>query len=267
MMTMLAFPTLSVVFTGISGVIAFALPIVLAVLCCRRSRNALFAVAVGAVCFTLGAIVLESAFHQLVLAFIPGLTENALLYIVYGCLAAGLFEETARLIGLRFLCKRDASPVTGFSYGVGHGGIEAILLVGVTVLNNFIIMLTVNGGSVDSLLTGATEEQSSLVMAQLEQLAALPSTTFLAAGVERIIAISMHIALSVLIWMVVTKRLPMWGYPLSIALHAVSNIPAAMYQTGMIGLWTSELLTAVLVVCIVFLVRGFYRATDPAKTV
>ena len=260
-------PALSFVFSLLSALLCFGLPAGLGVWVCRRHKGAGHAIMIGAFCFIVGAMVLEQLLHSLVLGALPNLRQNPLLYGLYGCLAAGLFEETARLIGLRFLCKRDASPVTGFSYGVSHGGIEAILLVGVTVLNNFIIMLTVNGGSVDSLLTGATEEQSSLVMTQLEQLAALPSTTFLAAGVERIIAISMHIALSVLIWMVVTKRLPMWGYPLSIALHAVSNVPAAMYQTGMIGLWTSELLTAVLVVCIVFLVRGFYRATDPAKTV
>lgn len=256
----LTFPTLSMVFTGISAVIAFAVPIVLAVLCCRRSRNALLAISVGAVCFLVGAMLLESLFHQLVFSLVPGIAQNVVTYCLYGCLAAGLFEETARLIGLRYLCKKDASPVTGFSYGVGHGGIEAILLVGVSVANNLVVMIMVNGGSLDALLEGATDEQTSTAMAQLEQLAAQPSSVFLAAGIERIIAICLHLALSVLIWMVVTKKLPMWGYPLAIGLHAVSNVAAALYQCGVIGIWTSEVITAAVVVCICLLVRQFYRS-------
>ena len=256
----LSFPLLSVIFTGISALIAFLVPIVLAVLCCRRSRNALLAISVGAVCFLLGAMVLESFVHQLVFSLVPGIAQNVVLYCLYGCLAAGLFEETARLIGLRYLCKRDPSPTTGFAYGVGHGGIEAILLVGVSVANNLAVMIMVNGGSVDALLEGATDEQVSTAMTQLEQLAAQPSSVFLAAGIERIVAICLHLALSVLIWMVVTQKLPMWGYPLAIGLHAVSNIAAALYQFGVIGLWTSEVITAAVTVCVCLLVRQFYRS-------
>lgn len=256
----LAFPPLSLVFTGISALVAFGLPIVLAVLCCRRSRNALLSISVGAVCFLVGAMLLESMFHQLVFSLVPGIAQNLVLYCLYGCLAAGLFEETARLIGLRYLCKKDASPTTGFAYGVGHGGIEAILLVGVSVANNLVVMIMVNGGSVNALLEGATDEQASTAMAQLEQLAAQPSSVFLAAGVERIIAICLHLALSMLIWMVVTKKLPMWGYPLAIGLHAVSNIAAGLYQFGVIGIWTSEVITAAVVVCICLLVQRFYRS-------
>lgn len=256
----LAFPLLSVVFTGISALIAFLVPIVLAVHCCRRSRNALLSISVGAVCFLVGAMLLESMFHQLVFSLVPGIAQNLVLYCLYGCLAAGLFEETARLIGLRYLCKKDASPTTGFAYGVGHGGIEAILLVGVSVANNLVVMIMVNGGSVNALLEGATDEQASTAMAQLEQLAAQPSSVFLAAGVERIIAICLHLALSMLIWMVVTQKLPMWGYPLAIGLHAVSNIAAGLYQFGVIGIWTSEVITAAVVVCICLLVQRFYRS-------
>lgn len=256
----LAFPLASVVFTGISALIAFLVPIVLAVLCCRRSRNGLLAISVGAVSFIVGAMLLESLVHQLVFSLVPGIAQNVVLFSLYGCLMAGLFEETARLVGLHYLCKKDPSPTTGFAYGVGHGGIEAILLVGVSVANNLVIMIMVNGGSLDALLEGATDDQVSTAMTQLEQLAAQPSPVFLSAGVERIVSICLHLALSVLIWMVVTKKLPMWGYPLAIGLHAVSNIAAALYQYGAIGIWTSEAITAVITLCICLLVRQFYRS-------
>ena len=68
-----------------------------------------------------------------------------------------------------------------------------------------------------------------------------------------------------LIWMVVTRRLPAWGYPLAIVLHAVSNLPAMLYQTGVLTVWPTEFATLVLVVLVALLVRQLYRRSAPAK--
>jgi uncharacterized membrane protein YhfC len=48
-------------------------------------------------------------------------------------LTAGVFEETARYIAYRFLLK-EHNMENGLIYGVGHGGIESIMLVGVNVV-------------------------------------------------------------------------------------------------------------------------------------
>ena len=78
-------------------------------------------------------------------------------------------------------------------------------------------------------------------------------------------SIGLHLALSMLIWMVVTRRLPAWGYPAAIGLHAVSNLPAMLYQAGVLSVWPTELATFVLVVLIALLVRQLYLRAAPAR--
>jgi uncharacterized membrane protein YhfC len=48
------------------------------------------------------------------------------LYAVLGALLAGLFEETGRFIAFKFLLKKRTDRKTAISYGIGHGGFEAI---------------------------------------------------------------------------------------------------------------------------------------------
>ena len=248
-----------------SLLVAFGVPVGLGVAVCRRQKGMFHAIMIGAFCFIVGAYVLEQILHTVVLVTWPGIRENALAFTVYGCLAAGIFEESARLFGLRALCKRNASPATGFAYGVGHGGIEAIMLVGVSMVSNLIIMTMINSGNAQGLVEGLEGDQLALAQEQLSQMAALPSDQWFAAGFERLCAMALHLALSMLVWMVVTRRLPMWGYGLAIALHAVSNVPAALYQCGIGTIWVIEIATFVLVAGVVALVRQLYRrAPAPA---
>lgn len=247
-------------------VLAFALPIGLALLLCRRHKGALRAVLMGAFCFIVGARVLEQLMHAVVFTLFPTLPQNIVLYVLYGALAAGVFEETARLIGLRYLCRKDAAPAIGFAYGIGHGGIEAILLLGLGMVNQLIVITTVNSGNAASLLVGLNDTQQATMTAQLNALAQTPATTVLAGGWERVTAVALHIALSVLVWMVVAKRIGMWGYPLAIGLHALVDIAPVLYQTGILrGIWLLELILTVFVAAIVALVVRIYRKNVPDK--
>lgn len=258
-------PALSFVFSLLSALLCFGLPAGLGVWVCRRHKGAGHAIMIGAFCFIVGATVLEQLLHSLVLGAVPNLRQNPLLYGLYGCLAAGLFEETARLLGLRALCKRDAAPDIGLAYGVGHGGIEAVMIAGLGIVNNLIVMYMINSGQGESLVAGYTGDTLTLAQQQLTAMAETPSPVYLAAGLERAYAIALHIALSMLIWMVVTRRLPMWGYGLAILLHALTNLPAALYQTGILtGIWPTELLGVLLTAGVVLLVARLYRR--PAKT-
>ena len=54
------------------------------------------------------------------------------LYALYGGLAAGLFEETGRLLAFRFILKPHTARITALSYGIGHGGIEAFWVMGLS---------------------------------------------------------------------------------------------------------------------------------------
>lgn len=62
---------------------------------------------------------------------------------VYGFVMGGsaaLAEELGRYIGMRFFLKNNHRFVDGIAFGFGHGGIEAMLLVGVTNIFNLVII-------------------------------------------------------------------------------------------------------------------------------
>ena len=258
-------PFVSVASAMLSLLVIVGLPVGLGIAVCRKNKNAGRAIMIGAFCYIVSAYVLEQILHSMVFTVWPDIRQNLVVFCLYGCLAAGVFEETARFLGLRTLCKNDKSPAIGFAYGVGHGGIEAILLAGLTMLNNLMVMYAINSGNTDDLLAGVEGEQLTLAQDQLAQLAAIPATQWLAAGLERVCAIGLHLVLSMLIWMVVTKRLPIWGYPLAICLHAVSNLPAMLYQAGVLTVWPTELATLVLVLLVAALVWQLHRRCEPAR--
>lgn len=230
---------------AVSLLLALGAPVALAVLCGRRRRSAWRAVGIGAACFALFALVLEQLCHLLVRTVLPVILRNPAAYVAYGALAAGLFEETARLAGLRFLCRREPDALTGFAYGVGHGGFEAVYIGVLGMVNNLVTAAMLNAGGAEALLVGIPEEQLPLAQSQLAALAGTPALTFLAGGAERLITMALHIALSMLVWMVVTKRLPKWAWAAAVALHAGTDVVAGLYQTGVLtDVWLTELLVA-----------------------
>ena len=268
MVTTITVPTLSLIFCYVSAIVSIGIPILLMVLSARRHRGTLRAVFTGAVCFVVGAMILESLLHRLVLTvLVPDLPLYPVAYILYGCLAAGVFEETARLVGLSLLTRRDTSPIIGFAYGVGHGGVEAILIGGLNAVNNIATIVMVNSGQTDTLLNGFSGDTLALALAQLEQLAQTPSPLFLASGLERMVTLAFHIALSMLVWMVVARHIPQWGFGIAILLHAGMDVFAMLYQLGVItNIWLTEAALAVLVPVVCIGIWRVYKKTEATAT-
>lgn len=263
MTTPAAIPALSLVFCFVSAIASIGIPILLAVICIRRHRGALLAVFIGATCFFVGAMVLENLLHQLVLTVLfPDLRQHPAFYALYGCLAAGVFEETARLVGLSFLSRRDTAPAIGFAYGVGHGGIEAVLIGGLSAVNNIATIVMVNSGQTEALLSGLSGDTLTLALVQLEQLAQTPSTLFLASGLERMMSLAFHIALSMLVWMVTARQIPRWGFGIAILLHAAIDVIAMLYQLGIItSIWLTEAALVILVPVVCVAIWQVYKRT------
>lgn len=229
--------------------VALLLPVAALAVLKRRTGRGLAAALVGAVCFIVFALVLEQMLHAVVFGLYPAISLYSAVYAAYGCLAAGLFEETGRVLGLWLVCRKDAGMPSGWGYGIGHGGAEAILLVGINAAVSLAALL---GVPALSQVTGALE--------------AAGASAFWAAGVERLAAMALHTALSLLIWMVVTRRLPAWGYAVSVLLHALANVPAALAQTGVLrGIWGTEALIAVAAALVCLVVFLLYRRTGAAR--
>src|SRR5699024_12008722 len=93
------------------------------------------------------APVLQAILHQVVF-FVDILTtkclQNPIVYVNYASLAAGVFEDIGRFIGFRFLLKKFRSWKDGIAYGIGHGGIESMLVVGMIASSNIVLAFLIN---------------------------------------------------------------------------------------------------------------------------
>lgn len=196
----------------------------------------------GVAVFALFATVIERALNDYVLHGSPataGLIAHPLAFVAYGALAAGVCEEVGRYIAMRLLARRangeatgDKTGGTGIGYGIGHGGAEA-WLVGVLVQLQWIVFAVLaNRGELDEHLANLTMESVLRVHLILANLSPLLALVF---AVERAAAFVFQIGFSVLMWRGVRAG---WKgiLPLAIVVHALTDIPAAMYQARLLPL-------------------------------
>jgi uncharacterized membrane protein YhfC len=221
------------VFMAVTLLLSLLLPAFLFLFWRKRHNLKLGPALVGAAAFFVFALVLEQALHLIVLK--PGADgsvalaqDSPLLFVLYGVFAAGVFEETARLISFILLKRRYGGVGAALSYGIGHGGIEAIGLVGLSMISNLALCLVINSGNTAALgpLPQVAEAVDTLVNTE--------PVLFLAGGIERIAAMAVHISLSVLVWLAVSKR-KLWLFPAAIVLHALVDLPAMLSKIGVIN--------------------------------
>ena len=243
-------PTLSILFMALATLFAFAAPIVLLIYYKRKGAEIL-PFFIGCAVFIVFALILEALAHKLILKGSLGQTiqGNILLYALYGGLAAGVFEETGRYLAFRtVLKKRLGTDRNALMYGAGHGGIEAILLLGFAYISNIVMSVLINAGQTDLLTATAAGEAAEQLKAILDSLVTTAPWTYLLAIVERAVAITTHICLSVLVFFSVKKPGKGWLFPAAILLHAALD--------GIMAILAAHLPVAAVEGCLVVMTLG-----------
>lgn len=158
--------------------------------------------------------------------------------VIVGGISAGLFEEIGRYLGFKYLLKNKLCWKNGVAMGIGHGGMEAIGLVGLTYINNIIMSIMINTGAFDRVVAPNLSEQTAELIKY--QFIDTSSHLFLAAGIERIFSIIIQIALSlVILYGVANKIIIFLLY--GIILHTFVNVSTVMISQQFSNIWITEL--------------------------
>lgn len=132
-----------------------------------------------------------------------GLLPLLPLAIVAG-LSAGLCEEVARFVALRFVMKSPKRTWReAVQFGVGHGGIEAMILGALAALS-MAAMVLFRFVAPSSL--GMDEATAAQVTAAQASYFATPWHLALAGGFERVFAMMSHVGFAVLVMRAVARR-------------------------------------------------------------
>lgn len=159
-----------------------------------------------------------------VLSLLPGFmtfaTEHFVLYSLILAFTAALFEVAGRYVVAKIMSKK-LTVERSFAAGLGHGSIEAMLIVGLTYINNLIYISMINAGTYDLMV-----EQSAALGVDTAQLVAIKdsflntsSVTFLLGGYERILTVILHIALSMLVCYYVSRKKDLIGIGICVGIH------------------------------------------------
>ncbi len=256
-------PELSILGMVVSLIISFGTPIALCIIARKKLNAKLRPVLIGAVAFIVFVTMLESIMHSLVVTATGDLlTGNVWLYALYGGLAAGLFEETGRYIAMKYYMQKTLTKQNSIMYGIGHGGMEAILVAGMAAIYNISTAFIINAGNIESLLVGLDDAEKSTVMEQLTVLWTLPSYQFYMSGLERISAIILHIALSYLVYRAV-KYQKMQFYFLAFGIHflvdALTVILSSYLSALTYGTLILEIVLLAIMVALAFVVKNLYQ--------
>jgi uncharacterized membrane protein YhfC len=198
----------------------------------RRTPVPPIDIALGAATFFLMVVILEAALHNYLLRANPAttawFTTHRLAYAAYGIAAAALFEEAGRVIALQFLAKRTIGPGAGLAYGIGHGGLESILIGVLPQARALYMAWMLNAGRFGEIAAGYSPIARQQIVSELDALTFLSAAY---AGIERLTALLIQIALSLIVWRAVSQR--RWALiALAIVLHAAADAPAALLQAG-----------------------------------
>jgi len=244
-------PPATVICMVISAILSFAIPALLAYYLFRKYNCSLKPLLVGALTWIVFARIIEALAHQLILGSAVGATiqGNLILYALYGGIMAALFEEFGRLIVMKTALKNNFdNDRNGLMYGAGHGGIEAIVILGLSMVTNLMYAQQINAHSLEpvyQVVKQMPEEQGIAVLQSLLTLTDTASGIFLLGLLERIPAIALHLAMSALVWKAVKDNKN--GYfVLSLAVHFVADFTTVVIA----GLITNIVLAEVLIVAV-----------------
>jgi uncharacterized membrane protein YhfC len=242
-----------------SAVLATLGPPVLAFVLWRRFGAPLRAWGWGALTFVVSQVVLRLPWQIPLGVYLAreyaGRPMVMQAWLVASALSAGVFEEGGRYVAYRFVWK-ERTTIGGLMLGAGHGGIEAMALVGLTLVANTVLYVLLGHGVTAGLPAGALD-------ALTRQFSSLDPGLALMPGVERLCAMTLHLACSLLVLEGV--RGGRWGWLAgSVLLHGGANLLAIVVtQAG--GAHLGELALALVVAPALWLALRRSRATEAGR--
>ena len=249
----------------ILAAISFIVPIAIVAVYLVIKKEKFTTVLTGALTFIVFAMILE-AIPKYFLMQKPGAVSTAILgnpwvLSIVGALLAGIFEETGRFVAFKYILKNRTNKSTALAYGLGHGLVEVMLILGVTSIQYLAYISLIKAGQFDAIV----EQAAALAPSQAEALAAIPASLetiklsmMPLAIIERTGAVFFHVGASFLVFYAV-RTSKKWVFPLAIILHALLDILAGLGQTGVIT--NMYVLEAIIVIYGLAVFLGAYFCT------
>ena len=191
-------PTLTITFLIITALLTVLVPLLLFLRISKHSNQLFIPVIAGAV----GFFVMQMVIRIPLLEYFEIRWGNIYVAGIFLGFTAALFETVGRVVTMKIFMKNDQRFFAGFAHGIGHGGIEAVMLVGLNFAVYVVFAFMINNGTFDSIPGVDSTTLEPIRDALVNQ----DSVLYLVSGVERMLAIGLHICLSILTVFALKKK-------------------------------------------------------------
>ncbi|MCR5021234.1 YhfC family glutamic-type intramembrane protease [Ruminococcus sp.] len=265
----ICYPKDSILFTILSGVLMVLIPVVIFLVMRKFVKFKIKPVIVGAAVWLLFAVVLKAIVLTPVIGADNSVSRavngNIWLFYMIAAASAGIFEETGRLVAFKTVLKKNDDKQDVLSYGIGHGGFEAVYL-GFQIAFLGIMCLMINKGGIESVVKGADDTMIESLLTQIDKYTSSDIGRALLMGYERIPAMIVHIMFSVMVFAAVRER-KIVLYFLSVFIHFVIDFSFVLYYAKIISLGVTEIMfTVEMLVFAVPVYKLLYKKMDSNTT-
>ena len=239
---------------GLGVLLAVIIPIAIALIWKFWKHEKFTTILVGAATFVLFALILEKTIQNaLVFPTTMGLPDHAasqfintrpILWALVLGLFPGVFEETGRFMAFKTVLRNRRNRETSISYGIGHGGIEVILVLGINYIVYIVYAVMINTGTFQGIIDQVAEQapfQEEAIRALADQLAVFSFADIGTGMFERVFAFLFHVGASILVFYAARDKGRFWLYPLAILLHTALDSLAGLNMAKVVQLSAPEL--------------------------
>jgi len=257
--------------SAISGLVTTVAPILLAVYLIRRYKVRTRYWAYGILVFLIFEVATRIPAVSLLQDW-PYLNEKIKsdyilwLYVFFLSFSAGLFEEGGRWLAFRFLIpEKDRRWETSLVMGAGHGGLESFI----SGINSFVVLGVYLAYKL--LPHGVFSQDGGSIVRAVQIFDMSPSWEFLLSAWERLAALAIQIALTVIVYQSFSRGKRWWWYAL--IMHTFVNFTGigALHLGSMImgapaNMFAAEGLVTVYALISLWLIRSLKPSEKPVAT-
>lgn len=192
------------------------------------------------------------------------MTNHYALFCIALAFTAALFEVVGRYAAAK-LMRKNLTFERAAAAGLGHGGIEAIIIVGLTYINNLIYAVMINTGNFDSIVeqSAAAGVDTSVLLTVKEVLVDTNTLYFFLAGYERLLTMSGHLALSLIVCYFVSRKKDMLGIAICTAAHFILDF-VSIFVNGLTTEYMGNIITTPTAYTVIYIFLTIVAAVSAA---
>ena len=238
------------------AVLSFVFPVVLLLIWRLRTKKNMRPALTGALTFLFFAKLLQVIPYSFFIGFTNPISKviraNEILYALYLGIVAALFEETGRYLAFRyFLPKYGEHRETAVTYGIGHGGVECMLMYGFTNLQYYAAATVIN--TVPDATTALPKEM-------IDEVTGLTLFNCIMDGISTLLFFALQTGLSIFVFQAYRNdelRNRLIGF--AMGFHILAYLPDGFYKAKLIPHTVSVILLSITAGLVFYVAWTIYK--------